>query len=60
MNPRQLITKHLQRLISALLPGGYWHVSQLLASPCPAERVAIKATVQAMPNRGDFRGFGKA
>ena len=60
MNPRQHpITTHLQRIFDALLPGGYWHVGQLLASPCPAERVALKATVKAMRNR-DYRGFSKA
>ena len=62
MNPRQHpISTHLERWISALLPGGTWQVSRLVAAFCPAEPVAIRATKhQAMPYRGFNRDCRKA
>lgn len=62
MNPRQHpISNHLERILSALLPGGTWHLSQLMAAVCQAERVAISATdVKAKRARGFNRGNRKA
>lgn len=62
MNPRQhSILTHLQRLFSALLPGGTWQLSRLWAEPCPAERV-INHVMQPQTKRArvDYRGYRKA
>lgn len=58
MNPRQHpISTHLERFFSVLLPGGYWHIGQFFAKPCPAGHVAFTAMKpQAMRNRVDYRG----
>jgi len=62
MNTRQHSnSKHLQRLFSALLPGGLWLVSRFLAAPRPAELVAIHAMkCPATHNRMNIRGYRKA
>ena len=61
MNHRQHNSTHLQRLLSALLPGGFWHLGQFLADVCSAERVAIPATrVKAMRKRDINRGHRNA
>lgn len=47
MNHRQHKSTHLQRLISALLPGGFWHIgwlsSHFFADTCLAGVFALKA-----------------
>ena len=62
MNPRQHpISIHLQRLLSALLPGGFWQAGQHLSKPCPAGLVAIRVTKHdAMRDRAYLRGERKA
>ncbi|MEM9346680.1 MAG: hypothetical protein AAGB26_08680 [Planctomycetota bacterium] len=58
---RQHISTHLQRVYRAVLPGGRWHLGELLAVLCQAEPVAIHATkCQAMPSRDFIRGTRKA
>lgn len=62
MNPRQHdILMHLQRLFSALLPGGPWYADRFQVEPCPAGRVANSATQnQTLCDRVIERGFRKA
>lgn len=62
MNTRQhLNSTHLQCTISALLPGGIWHVGQLLARPCTAGLIAYSAMdTQAKRERVFVRGSRKA
>jgi hypothetical protein len=61
MNPKQHISKQIERIERALLPGGFWQLGRLLAVGCPAGLVATHATSSpAMRDRVFNRGYRKA
>lgn len=53
MNSRQhCILTHLERVVDALLPGGYWQADRFQVALCPAGLIAYRAMkCPAMRNR---------